>query len=112
LPEFHEALLAVATQQSLFGADWTGAFVIRHGARVPHQHAARMDDEKRCDRQRHFLHVGVGESVTRRLGGQHAAVEHVDAWRGDWAAIVLCVGCRPRDHGDRESGECAPESDA
>jgi hypothetical protein len=89
LCELDEPLLAVAAQQPLFDANRADALVIGHGASVPHQHAARVDDEIRRDRQRYFLDVGIGEAITRRLGGEHAAVEHVDARGGDRAAVAL-----------------------
>ena len=85
--ELHEALLIVAAHQALLVAEPAAALVIGDGAGVPHQHAARMDDEIRRDRQRHFLDVGIGEPIARRVGREHAAVEDVEARGSDGAAL-------------------------
>ena len=97
--ESHKAaiLAALAITDELFQA--------RRGDR---EHAARMHDQERPDRQRDFFDVGIGEAIARGLGRQHAAVEHVEARGGDVALSLETKGRRQDECG----GQCAPQCSA
>ena len=107
--KLHEPLLIVAPHQALLVAEPAAALMIGDGAGIPHQHAARMNDEIRGDRQLDCLDVGVRQPIARRLGGEHAAVENVDARGGDGVALRLKTRSNEERH---EDGERAPQCSA
>ena len=83
--ELDESLRTVAPQETLLEADGAAALVIGDGAGVPQEHAARMHDQIRRDRQLDLLDVRVGQAIARGFGCQNAAIEHVEARGGDVA---------------------------
>ena len=79
-PRHRDWPLAPIRQEDPFGHGLSGRRprIIRHGARIPQERAARVHDEKGGHGQLRRTHFLRGQAIAGRVGLQHPAVEHVE----------------------------------